>query len=511
MMAHTASGRPTVVRTSVPRGFQFGILFFILATGTFPLLLQTVFNGVSGPGGPFALEFLTQLIYDLLLAAPVIVLAGNAAGMLHPIILAVTVWPILTRLPALIDQFFGYSGLLAGQPVRPPYFQALSWQSGAESWLNVASYNGLMILSLLSVYAGFAFASRQKARRVQLFAEIDTNRLRKIFMSIIVINFLAIATFIQLRGGLTTHIASLSFGRFRAFEGLGPLIALFNVGYISLLLWICFRPQDARLPLFMAFFVAVATQQFLVVGSRGMTLMVLVAVGLAWSIVTQRVPWRLALAILPVAFLLLGFLNVVRNAGLDDATALEAVQSTGFSGVVQRSQEEFEVRQTISGSVPVIADAMRTTGPMLGYTYIGAIFAMVPRAIWEEKPRGPGSLYAQYFLGEAREGTAVPIGPVAEAFWNFHIPGVIALFAIYGFLLQRMSGLARANPRNGLVSALLVLFITQFGVSTDQLVIFQQSLLNIAVVLGVVLVFYPSAFGLRAHAAIPRPGGRRDA
>ena len=153
------------------------------------------------------------------------------------------------------------------------------------------------------------------------------------------------------------------------------------------------------------------------------------------------------------------------------------------------------MRQALSGAVPVVADSMRTTGPMWGTTYAGAVFAMVPRQFWENKPRGPGSIYAQTFLGEPEEGTAIPIGDVAEAFWNFHLPGVIVLFAVYGMLLRRVYELYAENPDNGLVVAFFLLFATQFGVSTDQLVTFQQTLLTLTIILIILLVAYPGAFG----------------
>jgi hypothetical protein len=479
---------------TVPRFFQFAVLVFILATGAVPQLLQAWFNGLSSSDASFAVALILRLIHDLLRVAPLIILSRHPAGILHPLIVAVVVWPLLMSLPNLIDSFGGYAGLLSGLPLSAPHFVALGWLEPDEMWIEVAKYSGLQIISLLALYAGFVYAGAPAGARTKAFRNIDTLRLRAILIGIVIANTLAVALFIQVRGGLVEHVMQLAFGRFRALEGLGPLLAIFDIGFLAMLLWICVRPQDARSPLFLILLPVVVVQQFIVAGSRGATLIVLVLVGLGWALAARRLPWRLGLILLPVAFLSFGALNVIRTAGTSNTTALEAAQGADLESILARSQEEFDLRQSLSGAVPVVSDSARTTGAMWGYTYIGAAAAMIPRAIWPDKPRGPGSLYAQYFLGEAVEGTAIPIGPVAEAYWNFGVPGTIVIFVLYGFVLKRAYGVYMRNPGNGLVIAGFVLVATQFGVSTDELVAFQQMTLTSAVLLGIVYLFYPAAF-----------------
>lgn len=475
---------------TVPRLFQVAVLLILLTTGAFPQLLQAKINGVSGGNG-FVLTVLSALVYDLLRVAPLVVLARHPAGILHPVIIAVVVWPLLTTLPNLIDNFGGYAGLISGLPLQAPYYTALAGEASATIWMAVAKFNLLQILSLLSLYSGFALARRHSGHVVRAMQNIDTLRLRKILVGVVFANLIGVAIFIQVRGGLVEHVIELAYGRFRALAGLGPLLALFDIGFLALLLWICTRPQDARHPLFLVLLPLVAAQQFVVAGSRAAALLVFVLIGLGWALSARRVPWRLATVLLPVAFLSFGALNLVRTAGLTGTTVVEVAQDASLDSVIERSQEEFDLRQSLSGSVPVVADGMRTTGPMWGYTYSGAIFAMIPRAIWEDKPRGPGSLYAQHFLGERVEGTAVPIGSVAEAFWNFHIPGVVILFFLYGLVLRRAYETYARNPSNGLVIASFVLIATQFGVGTDELVAFQQMILTLALLLGIIYFLVP--------------------
>ena len=93
------------------------------------------------------------------------------------------------------------------------------------------------------------------------------------------------------------------------------------------------------------------------------------------------------------------------------------------------------------------------------------------------QPRGPGSIYAQTFLGEVREGMAIPVTPAAEAYWNFGIVGVILLQLLYGMLLGRVHRLYLTNDDNPFIVSFFLLFATTFQMATDNIVLFQQQLL----------------------------------
>ncbi|WP_199504292.1 O-antigen polymerase [Qipengyuania sp. YIM B01966] len=480
-------------QVAVPRFFQFAVLAFVLATGAMPTILQGIVNGFTGAPGAYAAAIASGLAFDLLRVAPLIVLARHPLGVLHPIVLAIVLWPVLTVLPQTIDQLGGYAGLLSGDQLRPPVFRALAWRGDTQAWLDVARYNLFQILALLATFAGYALSTAHSGKPIPFLSDVDTRRVRSVLIGIALMNFFAVAIFIQFRGGLAQHITALAFGRFRALEGLGPIIALFDLGYIALLIWVCVRPQDARQPVFLSLLVLVAAQQFLTAGSRSAAITVIVITGLGWALAQRRIPWRIALLALPAILLSFGVLNVIRASGLSGNGAVSAVQDRTVSDVIAVARDEFEIRQAVAGSIPVTADAMATTGMMLGRTYQGAIFALVPRALWPDKPRGPGSMYAQTFLGESREGTAVPISPVAEAYWNFHIPGIIVLFALYGLLLRRAQEFYLANLHNGFAIAVFALFVTQFGMATDRLVAFQQTLIALAIIWVMLMVFGPRA------------------
>lgn len=500
---------PQDTRTDVPRIFQLLVVLYVILTGEIPEALQAALFGLTGGGQEaFSAAFISSVAVDMARLAPLFILARHPLGILHPLIITILIWPLLLSVPSVVQEFGGVGGLFLGLPVSPPYYRGLSWLLIEDIWWATAAYNMLQFLALISIYAGFSLShgkpAQAPAAQGRVFNTID---LRRLLVILIGLNIAILLAFITLRGGLESHLADLSRGRFRSLAGLGPLIAIFDIGVLALIIWIAARPEDVRTPLFLLCVAAVAASQFISNGSRSGTLTVFMIVGLSWSLRTRRIPWRLAVIMAPLIFMLLGFLAVVRTSGLSNQSATEALARADTSRVLMQVQEEIKIRQSLSGAIPVIADGFRVTGgPLLGESYLAAIFAAVPRSIWEEKPRGPGSLYAQHFLGEVREGTAVPIGPIAEAYWNFGILGVIILHLFYGFLLRIAHDLYVKDQRNPFVVCLFIIFATRFHVSTDSLVPFQQHILLFIIIYLLARLTARSAAPVYPQAATARAG-----
>jgi hypothetical protein len=75
------------------------------------------------------------------------------------------------------------------------------------------------------------------------------------------------------------------------------------------------------------------------------------------------------------------------------------------------------------------------------------IWVVIPRAIWPDKPAvgGSGDLVEQFTGVTFAEGTSVGTGQVIEFYMNFGMAGVVAGFAILGFILMRLDqGVMRA-------------------------------------------------------------------
>jgi len=82
---------------------------------------------------------------------------------------------------------------------------------------------------------------------------------------------------------------------------------------------------------------------------------------------------------------------------------------------------------------------------------IDAAFALVPRAIWPNKPAvgGSGNIVSKYTGLVFAEGTSVGVGPVLEFYINFGTTGVIIGFLIMGAIVGLIDEVAGERMLSG--------------------------------------------------------------
>ncbi len=484
---------PRAAARSVPRAFQGILVAYVLLTGELVRGAQAALFGLQGGGdGAFTAAILLAIAIDVVRVAPLFVYARHPLGVLHPLILATVLWPLLSAMPGRIEELWGFGGLMLGQPITPPFFEALGWLPGPQIWSAVAWTNLCELTALLAIYGGYALAhdrvDRAAAPTAKPRREFDDKRVRALAIAVIAASVGVLLVLLWMRGGLAEHLGNMARGRFRSMAGLGPLVAAVDLGLIALMVWVAARPNDVRQPIFIALMIGEAAAQFISNGARSAAFAVFMMVGLTWALRTRRIPWRLALILIPMFIVAFGMLNVVRNAGIGGGG--EVMQQSSPGEILSRVQEEMDLRQALQSTVPVISHGHEVMGgPLWGSSYGAAVLAFVPRAVWPDKPRGPGSLYAQNFLGEVREGLAVPVNPTAEQYWNFGLFGVILLSALYGALIRYAHNFYIVRQDNPFALTAFALFVTTFHPSTDDLVSMQIQGALLLIVLGLAMMF----------------------
>lgn len=123
-----------------------------------------------------------------------------------------------------------------------------------------------------------------------------------------------------------------------------------------------------------------------------------------------------------IAFPLLG--QTRRNVDLDSLN-WEGVRNAYFQG-------SFDAYQMLG----VIVDYTNTYGVVWGRQFLGALFFWVPRSIWPDKPIGSGAQVGTD-LGMSFTNISAPLW--AEAYLNFGMLGVLAVFFILGWVLRTIS------------------------------------------------------------------------
>jgi hypothetical protein len=86
-----------------------------------------------------------------------------------------------------------------------------------------------------------------------------------------------------------------------------------------------------------------------------------------------------------------------------------------------------------------------------GDTFVAAIAALIPRALWPDKPQTGGGrgMVAQYTGIEFSSGTSIGMGPVIEYYINYGWTGLAVGFFLFGVILRRIDFYVSNNLMTG--------------------------------------------------------------
>lgn len=468
----------------IPAAFVAMLAFYILFTGTLPAIFQALAFGVKGETGyEFAAAMVTGLTTDLLMLLPLFVLARHPLGILHPLIIAVLLWPTVTHIPNVTEDWGGWSGVFGASPVAPPDYQGLPGLGASAVWLGIAKFNAIRSLALASTYVGFWLLRRKTPLSRLPVSRPNPTSIRTVMLAFIGVSMFVLIVFVRLRGGVDEHLTSLGSGRFEELSSFGPVLLIIGFGATALYLWIAGIPEDIKSPFFLAALAAVSAAAFIGKGSRGGALEVPVMVGLIWALRTRKIPWKTALMIMPFMFVAIGFLGAIRTSSWSGSTAAQTVAQSSWTQSLDRTEKEVAARNAASAGVPVVVRGFDVAGgPLLGRSYAAVVTSFIPRSLWPTKPRGAGQLYARLFYGASLSGTSVPVTPEGEMYWNFGIPGVVILSVLYGAILAGIYRFFWRRYPDPFATVFYLLIITEFQFASDRLVGLEQ---DIALLLGV--------------------------
>ena len=181
-----------------------------------------------------------------------------------------------------------------------------------------------------------------------------------------------------------------------------------------------------------------------------------------------RSPFKVALVGVPLIYLGLSvFVSYMRDRGeiraavwggqsfSDRLDRLGETMATfeWFDPAKLQHLERIDARLNQNWLVGAAVNRLRETdGYARGDTLWDALMALIPRALWPDKPisAGSGDLVNRYTDIKFAEGTSVGVGQVLEFYANFGTTGVVIGFAIMGLVitvldLQAADRLARAD------------------------------------------------------------------
>lgn len=446
-----------------------------LVVAAFSLFLIFIYVARSNDPTPVSDWIQTYLVlYVALLAAPFVLFRG--AGWFHPVIFIA-----LTSFVPLLQRFGVYAWGLDWHQVLPHSRDDLS--ELIELQLLLSS------LAIVSFYAGFFLSPRLPTPRLRF--DDAPRALTKKLALVSGFALLVFLVFVGSRGGLSAHIESWARGRHEEFSGQHYKVALMSLGTLSCWIWLALR-RDALTSIgFWACTCLALAIAFLSVGSRSSVIYPVFIGLIIWMLRERRVVYLPVIVGVVVAIYVVGALGAFRRSGWEGDTRWGAVTEVGvFDAITGGAEGEITRRSSSSDVSFAILARVPDEVPLLwGRSYVEALTAPIPRALWPGKPGQVGGMAGRVFFNMQ---AGVPPGAVGEAYWNFHIPGVILVFGCFGGFLN---WLARTYRRNAHHRASIVLYGSSlFLCSTPATASFvgwiipTSSLLLIFLVLGIVRI-----------------------
>ncbi|PKP86031.1 MAG: hypothetical protein CVT76_11255, partial [Alphaproteobacteria bacterium HGW-Alphaproteobacteria-15] len=302
--------------------------------------------------------------------------------------------------------------------------------SEARIWLTL-----LYCFALAVYYAAFFWGPRFRVPRIA-FRRPSNQQVKWIAAAGLII--LVCSAFIVSQGGLAAQIAIMRGGRSAAFSGLGQFLVLAGLGVMVMLSWLAFDRSALRNPLFWGMLMVALVNTVVVSGARSALIYPLVMFMMIWWMQTGRARIGVAAIAAVVSLFFFGLAGIIRqDYGATDVD-WSILDPTRAAEWIEAAREEAEWRGNEESDLAAFA-GVDDAGLLMGRTYLGAAAFWIPRAIWPDKPRSADSynMYVNFVgreIGDEFEVRiwGIPVGAEVEAFWNFHLPGVVLIFFFLG-------------------------------------------------------------------------------
>lgn len=441
---NTLQGR-TTANPFVPisRGWLALLVTYVLLYRVLtPGLRQVLFNSSAPLSG---WRTLLDIVHQLLIFAPILFYRSRF-GWLHPLIL-ITIFGLGKSFMSDPGQLLAPLRLFQG-PVQETLTHPELPEIGERAMAQAAVEHQLLsIAAMLCYYTGFFFEQKYRllAPRLPRLKFTRPHRVAPVALGVAGLSVAVALIYMQQHGGIRGYLLYYFGNRTSRSAQSGSVFFVVRMGSVACLIWYSLKKKAVYNPLFWLAFATAVPVNFLIRGSRGSVFLVVVLFLLIWMVRKQKVPTGRAMATGLLVLLLLGVMgDFRRSAAWEGELRWDLFTDTGFVEALSESQEEAHTRRDYTGGVPVIARVPEEVDFLNGSTYVSAMFTFVPRVVWKDKPKGAGILNGQVILKRGAEGGAVPPSTVAEAYWNFWIPGVVVLFFLFGIFHK---WLARAFRR----------------------------------------------------------------
>ncbi|WP_375450532.1 O-antigen polymerase [uncultured Devosia sp.] len=327
------------------------------------------------------------------------------------------------------------------------------------------------ILYYASLYF-FFFQQDKKAQHIRSEVRERPAYLRYIPMSAFLVCMACVGIALLLfrsSGGLEAHIVSLSKGRYETLSGSGVSISAVKAAIIALFAWMAgAKTLPLKSPMFILTTLAVLPVVWIVDGSRSTIIYAIIGLLAIAAIRMKRLPVATIVMAGVLGVALLGVLGSIRHDFTSTSVNTSVFDPANFGTWLETASTEIVERNAEEGDLAAFVAADRM-GFIWGQSYLSVLAFPMPRIIWENKPR-TGHAYNTWvaFFGNPVDGDApaawgIPLGPIAEAYWNFGAVGIVLVGGTVGLIFGTLLAAFKRGSGRPELLVLYVIFLLYFS------------------------------------------------
>ena len=433
----------------------------IACVAIYAMLVVMLSLTVPGANSARFMVLVSGLAYIGVLALPIFY-SPTRDGYLHPL--------VFTSSVMMLNTVLGRTDVLA---------TGIDYHSGLRGWSQpslmplVTYVNVIASIALLAKYGGFYISGSTSITTVQF-----KNRPNNLFLPLLAIwwlfGVLALYIIIQGSGGLEAHLSNMNRGSTTKVivaneRLLGAAAFVVQSTIVIPVMYAAFRDKGHRSIIFIGLVLISAAMAYVMAGRRSAIVNPAFFAIAIWIYKERKLPLVrvIIIGIFLFFFVAIGSVYREQNRRLGRGVNWNFLEGLTIEQLAEKSMNELSDRAGSSDAIyPIVAKVPTRIPFTYGLNYFENLYRFIPRAIWKDKPDGIGITCAEVFFNRYEQG-GVPPGALGEAYWSFHIPGVILVFFLFGAFLRLISNTFERYPNA--IGIVVIYVLTLIRLAPEQI------------------------------------------
>lgn len=317
----------------------------------------------------------------------------------------------------------------------------------------------LSALSVISMYAGFFLFTKFP---LPVLVNPVKSRIFIIVPLGMLIAFIGLIVFMRLSGSTANHMLNILVSRnvriyTSEIHGFGQYMILMGFCIPAVLIWYASGIKVKYKPHFWILFLGALAIVYLAGGKRSAVIFPIIMWFCVHIIVHRKLNMIIPVILVTFFIAFIGSTAIRRIISMQYGFTPD-VRDIRVFDFIGMGLQELRGREALNPAIPIIARVPEEVDLLLGESYLMDILRFIPRKIWPDKPIGLDTKVGIEFWN--RE-VGKPPGGMAEAYWNFHIPGIIVVYLFYGMGLRYLMSFYLVNYKNHAATVLYVITLVR--------------------------------------------------